>query len=328
MMPHYKIVQSLIWLFALAMAGLVLSRLPVSSITQTLSGLSLLQWAGWIILNLVIIYLYVTRWAVLIKPQGLPVNFYQLLLIRQAGQAISFVTPGPQFGGEPMQVYWLWKKYSCPGHSALLAVALDRFYELWINFTVLLFGILILLTGPAVNYANWTGIGIVLLTLIIALSLLGWMMLRQRGRVSTWIRRLASRWENNRRLMDLDTHWNTLTDELELFVANNNQVLILAFVISLMGWTGMIMEVWLLLSFFDLSLGFSDFIFLLVTMRLAFLLPLPGGIGTLEAALFWAFLILKLPATAAVGLIALMRLRDAVILGAGILSLRTMRISN
>ena len=59
-------------------------------------------------------------------------------------------------------------------------------------------------------------------------------------------------------------------------------------------------------------------------MRLAFLLPLPGGIGTLEAALFLAFQYLSLPATAAIGVIALMRLRDAVVLMAGLGCLRVL----
>ena len=72
-------------------------------------------------------------------------------------------------------------------------------------------------------------------------------------------------------------------------------------------------------------MSFSSFVFLLVAIRLAFLLPLPGGIGTLEAAVFWAFLSLELPATAAIGIIALMRLRDGVVLIANIASLRGLR---
>lgn len=51
------------------------------------------------------------------------------------------------------------------------------------------------------------------------------------------------------------------------------------------------------------------------------LLPVPGGIGTIEASLLWSFQYLGFPASAAVGLIALIRLRDALVLliGAGCL---------
>jgi len=80
-------------------------------------------------------------------------------------------------------------------------------------------------------------------------------------------------------------------------------------------------ELWLLLAFFNISPGFFDFVFLIVAIRLAFLLPFPGGIGTFEAALFWAFQGLSLPLAAAAGLIILMRLRDAVILALGLVAL-------
>ncbi|MGY8814126.1 MAG: lysylphosphatidylglycerol synthase transmembrane domain-containing protein [Gammaproteobacteria bacterium] len=327
-MSRYKLIQSLTLLFGVLMAAVILSQLPVSSIKESVSGLSASQWLAWTVLNLIIIATYGLRWFVLIKPLKLSVNYFQLLLIRQAGQAISFITPGPQFGGEPLQVFWLWRKFSSPGQSALLAVALDRFYELWVNFFILLFGILILLSSPAVNYADWKSLGGVLILLISILSLMGWMLVHKRQRVAGWIQRLVSRWKLNAKLQDLDTHWNSMSLLLEEVVTQNKGVLVFAFIISIFGWAGMLVEIGLLLSFFNISLSFSDFVFLFVAIRLAFLLPLPGGIGTLEAAVFWAFLSLELPAIAAIGIIALMRLRDGIVLIANIASLRWLRVEH
>jgi hypothetical protein len=95
-------------------------------------------------------------------------------------------------------------------------------------------------------------------------------------------------------------------------------------ILSIIGWIGLMGELWLLLSFFDLALDVYAFLVILVSMRLSFLLPLPGGIGTLEAALFWAFHYLGLPMMAVMGVIALMRLRDAVVLMAGLWCLRVL----
>jgi uncharacterized protein (TIRG00374 family) len=325
-MSRNNLIQRLALLLGMLMAVVVLSQLPVSSIKNSVSGLSISQWLAWIILNLIIIAVYGLRWFVLIKPLNLSVNYFQLLLIRQAGQAISFITPGPQFGGEPLQVFWLWRKFSSPGQSALLAVALDRFYELWINFVVLLFGILILLSSPAVNYADWKSLGGALLLLIFILSLMGWLLIHKRQRVAGWINSLVSRWKLNTNLNNLDTHWNSMSLQLEDVVTQNKGILVLSFIVSIIGWAGMLMEISLLLSFFKISLSFSGFVFFVVAIRLAFLLPLPGGIGTMEAAVFWAFLSLELPATAAIGIIALMRLRDGIVLIANMASLRGLRI--
>ena len=101
--------------------------------------------------------------------------------------------------------------------------------------------------------------------------------------------------------------------------------LALAFVWSLIGWIGLISELWLILSFFDIALTFYSFMLILVAMRLAFLLPLPGGIGTLEASLFWVFQILGLPLTVAISVMALMRLRDAITLVIGLYCVRALR---
>jgi hypothetical protein len=123
-----------------------------------------------------IILLATRRWQVIIDMLDVPVRFGELLMMRQAGQAVSFITPGPQFGGEPLQVFWLWQR-KLPIHSALLAVGLDRFYELWINFSLLLLGVFLLLASPAADIVDWRKIAVVLLLVPLILSLLGWLLL-------------------------------------------------------------------------------------------------------------------------------------------------------
>ncbi|MFM1896849.1 MAG: hypothetical protein RLZZ385_1923, partial [Pseudomonadota bacterium] len=86
----------------------------------------------------------------------------------------------------------------------------------------------------------------------------------------------------------------------------------------LLGWAAIMVEMVIVLGMLGVDASVWGVVFILVATRLALLLPLPGGIGTLEAAVLWSFQILGLPATAAVGLIALMRLRDAVVLLVGL----------
>jgi hypothetical protein len=249
--------------------------------------------------------------------------FRELLMIRQAGQTVSFITPGPQFGGEPLQVFWLWKR-KLPIHSALLAVGLDRFFELWINFGMLVLGLLLLLATPASEVVSWQKISLVLALILLTLFLLGRLILKQPERVLDWLKRAANYWRHHPRLRNIQTHWQQLGNDVKRVITKQKPALFRAFILSICGWAGLIGELWLMLGFFELPLDFSDFLVILVAMRLAFLLPLPGGIGTLEAALFWAFQYLSLPVAAVMGLIALMRLRDAIILLAGLWCLQVM----
>jgi uncharacterized protein (TIRG00374 family) len=317
-MSWLKALPILLWLAALILAGWVLSQLPLAAIAQSIAKLSIVQWLAWVALNLGIILLATQRWQILTNMLDLSVRFGELLMIRQAGQAVSFITPGPQFGGEPLQIYWLWKRNRLPIHCALLAVGLDRFYEFWINFSVLLLSVLLLLASPAAEVVNWQKISLVLLFLLLTLSLSGWLILKQPERVLDWIKRVTRHWQHHPRLQQIDTHWQRLSNDVQRVMKEQKPALLRAFILSICGWIGLIGELWLLLSFFDLEPDVYAFLVIFVSMRLAFLLPLPGGIGTLEAALFWASEYLGLPLASAMGLIALMRLRDALVLMTGL----------
>lgn len=311
----------LIWLLALGLATWVLSLLPVEALLEAIANLSASQWLLWAGLNLLIIALLVGRWLVMTRVMNLSVNFGQLLRIRQAGQLVSFVTPGPQFGGEPLQVYWLWKHYRTPGHAAFLAVGLDRFYELWINFAVLLLAVLALAGSATSTLADWRLIASILFALVAMLAGLAWFLLRHPQKIESWIKGLTRNWQAHPRLGQLHGHWSQLHTDLQALINTQRPALLLALLLSLLGWLGMIAEFYLLLHFVGIDFELSRFVLLFTVVRLAFLLPLPGGIGSVEAGLLWAFQLLALPLSAAAGLIALMRLRDVLVLLAGALLL-------
>lgn len=309
------------WIVALGLAAWILSQLPLEAALQSVARLGLEQWLLWICVNLLVIALLVARWLALTRAMGLAVSFAQLLRVRQAGQLISFVTPGPQFGGEPLQVYWLWKRYKLPGHSAFLSVGMDRFFELWINFAVLLLAVFTLAITVSTDLVDWSAIVLILLGLLLLLAFVVWFIIRQPERMRSGIERLTRPWKNHPRLGRLQTHWSRMHESLQAVIKEKRPALGQALVLSLLGWVAMISEFWLLLRLVDVDFDLSSFFFLLAVTRLAFLLPLPGGIGSLEAGIFWAFSVLALPLAAAAGLIALMRFRDFVVLLAGALML-------
>jgi uncharacterized protein (TIRG00374 family) len=310
-------IQILIWLFAIGLAALVISRLPLADIGSSLLQLSLTNWIVWIFINVIIIVLLTARWNSLTKAIGSSTNFFSLLRVRQAGQLINFVTPGPQLGAEPLQVYWLWKRYYMSAHAALLTVGLDRFYEFWVNFAVLLLAVLVLFSSTTIALIDWRVVAAMLVSLMLLMSLAAWIVLRKPIPIRNFLKRLTSPWQRHKRLSGLHSEWAKLQELLKRVITEKRNTLFIAFLLSLVSWVGMVLEFWLLLEFISVPIDVATFIFLFVIVRLAFLLPFPGGIGTVEAALFWAFQSLTLPLSAAAALITLMRLRDLVILVTG-----------
>ncbi|MDY0213709.1 MAG: lysylphosphatidylglycerol synthase transmembrane domain-containing protein [Desulfuromonadaceae bacterium] len=324
-MYRYRLFQAFFWVFALALVGWILPRLPLTTILTSLSRLSPVQWLLWAALNVGILFVYVQRWRCLLTAAGLKINFSSVFLLRQAGQLVSFITPGPQFGGEPFQVYWLWKKFSASGVVALLAVVLDRFYELWVNFAFLLLGLAVLMLTPALGLADWPALALGVTLVILGLSCSGWFLVSHQEQLSVWIKKLGQRWRHSARLSRIEGHWDELGVRLRTLMHAEKRLLVFALLLSLLGWVGMIFEIWLLLYFFEINAGFTTLVLLLVGMRLAFLLPLPGGVGTLEAAVFWVFAAMGLPMPGAVAVLAMLRFRDALILCVGFFALYRLR---
>lgn len=318
-----KILIGLAWIFALALTALLIRNISFLAILESIANLTLNQWLLWLTLNLIIIIVFAKRWSCLAKGSNQNINFLNLLLLRQAGQSISFITPGPQFGGEPLQVYLLWKKFLIPTANSVLLVAADRFFELWINFAVLLIGVLFLLFSES-ELLNLSTIALILVCLIFLLSLLAWALIKQGGKIELMMDRFAEKWLHSSRLSKMHVHWDVFNSSLKILL-NNTKALLSALCLSIIGWLLTFIELYLVLSFFDITLSINNFIMLIVVMRLAFLLPLPGGIGTLEAAVIWCFSTMALPVVSAAAVLALIRFRDIVVLAVGLYSLRVLQ---
>jgi uncharacterized protein (TIRG00374 family) len=325
----------LLWLVALGLSAWTLAQLPLAEIANSISSLSVPQWFFWLGLNTLIILILGLRWQILTQALAAPVNLLKLLFIRQAGQAVSFITPGPQFGGEPLQVYWLYK-YGLPLRKALLSLGLDRFFELWVNFSVLLLAVLLLLVDVGNNninnsensIGNWQTMMTPLLIFLGLMVSLAWTLIKQPQWINNRLERIAARWQHNHHLNNINQHWQSLGNDLRIALRTQKTRFLLAILLSLLGWTGLLSELYLILHFVGVEADLHSFLIILVAMRMALLLPMPGGIGTLEASVFWSFHTLNLPASAALGLIALMRVRDAIVLLIGLACLRASNSTN
>ena len=104
---------------------------------------------------------------------------------------------GPQFGGEPIQVLALQQRHGIPGTTGTASVGLDKLMELIANFSFLVFGIAIALTGTWMP-SQWRNVG-----LLFALGLLAFplayliLMLTGKQPLNTLIKRLPKKIAQN-----------------------------------------------------------------------------------------------------------------------------------
>jgi uncharacterized membrane protein YbhN (UPF0104 family) len=301
-----KAIKALVNILVWALTGLALFYLLqlVPQLNLNLHDLfihiSPVQWLTWLVCNGIVIGFSCLRWRLICHALNLHAFFSQLLILRQAGQLISIITPGTQMGGEPFQVYWLHKHLNLPLSQIVLSLFLDRCLEILINLSVLSICLSFLLQHAgdyALTWPNWPHIsGTILVGLIALGGLIG-------GYGLKYIKLAWAKWDLSKRLSD---SWVLIT-QLKPQLPN----LVLC---SMFSWLGLFAELYLLLIIVDIKLGVADFLTIMAAIRLAFLFPTPGALGSLEMAVIGVFSLLHLPETAALGLLVFMRLRDVVLL--------------
>jgi glycosyltransferase 2 family protein len=317
-MKRYLKPINLIWLLAVPLGYIAIRVLPWREIIQILRTLTAPELIAILALNGLILLLFGARWWLILRASGHTIPYVKLSAYRMAGFAISYFTPGTQFGGEPLQAYLVQSRHKVPTGTSVAAVTLDKLLELIANFTFLALGVLLIvgyglipgLTNPGL--AAWIGV-----LLLVALS---YPLVLFSGRLplTALVQRVPDR-----------VWFHPLLKKLSVLAApTERQILVLfrkrpllflwALLISTLVWGLMLFEYWLMCYFLGAKLTALQAVAGLTATRVAFLTPLPGGVGLLEAGQALAMKAFGFPGALGISLSLLMRVRD---LGVGLFGL-------
>lgn len=261
------------------------------------------------------------RWSLFLAGQGYTIPFWRLLGYRVAAFAVSYFTPGPHFGGEPLQVYLVSSRHGVPTAVAIAAVTLDKGLEMVVNFLVLVAAIGLILQQQvftdALSYrVLYTTFGLLVLPLSF-LFILG----RGRYPLSTRLYAMSQRRRFTNRFtptlsIRLGKWAKTLRhseEQISLLWQRSPALFGAAISISLLSWGTLFGEFWYMTHALGFGLSFPQAVTLLLAMRVAILLPMPAGLGALEASLALATAALGLSPATGISLSLLIRVRDVTV---------------
>ncbi len=303
-----KTLSSLLLLALLAWAA---TNVPWAATWQVLRQFPPGTLASLVALNLLILWLFVLRWWWLLRVAGFPVSWGRLMAYRLAGFSVSYFTPGSQFGGEPLQVFALYRNAGVPLAQATASVALDKLLEMVGNFGFLLVGALALsrlgLFDPAargglvLGAAGWTALAA------------GYLVFVCRGASP------LSRWSARLPFLARLTQGLAQTEAAAQNICRRRRVVFWGLVLSLPVWAALVAEYALMTHGLGMALSLSQTLVLMTAARLAFLLPLlPGGLGALEAGLVLAGKALGYAPPLGLALALVIRFRDVTVGGVGL----------
>lgn len=311
-----------LWLLVVLLLWWSLRQVNWIETLRILSDVRGIEWAALLALNLVVLASFSGRWWSILRGYELRIPYLTVAVYRLMGAGISYFTPGPHIGGEPLQVLLLEKRHQITRSAAIGTVAIDKLFELLVNASMLTVGCITLIwvgVFPAVGIE-----GLVLPLILLALPAVYLMRLAQGALPLTAIlQRSGLSWAKG-----------TLAEgerQMGQFCKTQPKALILVMLFSLVSWLGILLEVWLALTILGLSLTLVEVILIITAGRLAILLPAPGGLGTFEASQVLIFTALGLAPAAALGLSVLVRARDLLFMGGGFLAatyaIQTQKIS-
>lgn len=316
--PTVRVLRSIaVYLILGALLYFAFRNAPLPQIWNTLMQLHLWQIALLLGINALVIVFMTLRWWLVVRAENPRLPFVPLIGYRLSVFGLSYFTPGPQVGGEPMQVIYLRKFHGVTFARAISAVVIDKLLEFLGNFVFIGIGLFAAArAGIWFDNGDHPRVGWVTLAALMAWPAVHIVLLYSgRHPVSRILRAALSRFK--------DRKWFRLTVVSEYmastFTRRHPRALMAALGASLAAWIGMGVEYLLMLEFLNVHVDLWQAAAALTASLLAFLMPLPGGVGALEASQVLALGALGYPASTAISLTLMMRTRDLLNGGVGLL---------
>lgn len=283
---------------------------------------SIKQLRGWqilllLLINAVVITLMAARWWIIVHADNRSMPFLPLVGYRLSAFGVSYFTPGPQVGGEPLQIIYLQKNYGLTYARATAAVIMDKLLEFLVNFLLLtvgawaVFQVGLIPDNDGRSVLSLIGLALLLTWPLIHITLL----YNGRFPVSAILRwqPFVPQRTNLVRLIIVSERMAAS------FCQRHFRAMLGAIGVSLLSVVGIVAEYVLMVEFLGMRLSPVQVIAALTALQLAFLMPLPGGLGALEASQVFALGAFGQPASAAISLTLLQRARDVLNGGLGLL---------
>jgi len=310
--------KRLLWLTLLgALLIWALKSAPFREIGATLMQLEWWEVAGLLVLNALIILLTAARWWIIIRAEDGRVPFQRLAVYRLAAFGVSYFTPGPQVGGEPLQVVYLQKGHGLSYARATAVVIMDKLLEFIANFIFLAAGtIAVVKLGILVrNSIPLTGSVVPLAAVLSMPALYAGLLYLGYYPLGASLRAVLPRAAGSAfpRLLLVSERMAAA------FTRRHPGAMLIALGVSLVGWAGMTVEYWLMAHFLGIQLTGWQALAGVSVALISFLLPLPAGLGALEASQVLALGAMGFSPIAALSLALLVRARDMFFGGLGLL---------
>lgn len=288
----------------------VLMNAGWQDIWSILSQMTLAKFLLFIALTQVSYGLFNLRWQMILKTHGHHIPFGKLWLYRATGYGISYITP-TQVGGEPVRIYLLHENHNIRLREATASVLFDKLLELTSFLLFVGAGILVASLTNFIPESSLYGFSAVVGGLVVLGIYIFKKLLDGSGFLTTVFKTLHLEKIPRLRAFEEKIH-NTeklIMDFLSHTEHRKTTLPLLAF-ISVLAWSFTIAEYFVLASFLGINLTLFESFLVATVPLMAYLFPVPGGLGVLEGAQAGMFQLLGYTASSAFAVVVMVRVKE------------------
>ena len=322
--------QIIVAAVALVLLWFVLRSVSWPEVIETFRNLSWPWIVGVAIITFVAHMVVSARWWFLLWGFGYKLPFWRTVRYRASVYALSYITPGPQVGGEVLQVYYPTKNHMVPTAASITAMTVDKSLEFLGNFSFIIVGIIVMLVGQRVVSGADLYAMVVVSTLMLVPAVFLVFVARGRHPLSAmvrgtrsiipasirgWLRRTFPSLPNLEHMIATIYH----SEELMAWLwGHRKSAILMALFLTVIALILVAVDFWMIAESIGMGLTKTQTIGTMVMVYFAYLLPVPGGLGAIEAAVVLSFTTFGYNTTQALSVALLMRVRDTVQAGIGI----------
>jgi len=293
----------------IGLLAFILFKYPFKEVIATFSNVTPKLLLVYLAISFTLMVLYSIRWSFVLRSLGCKISLVEAFSYRIIDYGLSYITPSGKAGGEPIRAALLTRK-GISFKEGLANVTTDKTIELSVSVCFFVVGLLILAIGHPLNW----GIRLFLIIFSSLLIFLIWKFyshILQKKPVFTALYRFL-RLHKIKRLAKYEQSIVDFEKPIIKFYNEEKKTFLIALGLSLLSLLLSLAEfkVVLLMLGIDAPLGVVFMVFSVVGM--AFLVPVPMGLGSLEAFQVALFSALHISSAAGVGLAMITRARDMI----------------
>jgi uncharacterized protein (TIRG00374 family) len=278
----------------------------------------------YIAVSFLLMVLMTFKWQLILHAEGIKVRFWRLFAYRVAGYGIGFVTPSAQLAGDPVRAYLL-KRDGADINAAFSAVIIDRTTDALADALFFIIGGIAVLASVGLDRTvKLILFGFAFLILAVAgIFIIG---ILQPTSIMVRIFRFLQL-HRIRSIAKVQENLAQIEERMARFYRTKKDYVIAMLLVVIVFWFLMFLEYKFALLIFGINASVAQVFLIMVGVVIAYTLPVPAALGTLELSQLSAAQVFDMSNASAVALAFLVRLRDIIWAAWGLVFLSAYQIS-